>query len=181
MSLKHNLFKKIIHSPITSHLLDYITTEFQSIIPCENDLPTNITPLRTFIESVVNQSKTDTGTLVSTLSFARRLKKILRKSKGMECTRHRIFLASLIITHKNLHDHALKNKHWLPFCDMFTAHEVNLMEKQLLQLLDYDLRLNDFEEIQQDILRIYAREYLMDSLPSDSYLPTLPFLIPSIL
>lgn len=53
----------------------------------------------------------------------------------MECTHHRIFLATLIITTKYLHDTALKNKYWVAYAGMFTANEINLMEKQLLQLL----------------------------------------------
>ena len=53
----------------------------------------------------------------------------------MECTRHRIFLATIIITTKYLHDSAIKNKYWVTYAEMFTAHEINLMEKQLLQLL----------------------------------------------
>ncbi|KAI9262764.1 hypothetical protein BY458DRAFT_514937 [Sporodiniella umbellata] len=173
---------QIMDRPVTSHLLDYVTIEFQSIIPCvESSHSTEMIPLRRFIESMVRQSKTSTGTLISTLSYARRLKKQLsRTSRGIECTLHRIFLASLIITHKYLHDHALKNKYWLVYADMFTAHEINLMEKQLLQLLDYNLTLEGLEDIEQDIVRMYyTREYRVDPMPS--CLPSLPPLIPSIL
>ncbi|CEI90582.1 hypothetical protein RMCBS344292_04903 [Rhizopus microsporus] len=153
------LFDKIIRKPISSYLLDYVTIEFQSILPCiKEDYFTNnnklssinnhsslpspplsidkVIPLRSFIESIVTKSHTDTGTLISSLSYARRLKKRLsRTSKGMECTHHRIFLATLIITTKYLHDTALKNKYWVAYAGMFTANEINLMEKQLLQLL----------------------------------------------
>lgn len=53
----------------------------------------------------------------------------------MECTHHRIFLATLIIASKYIHDTALKNKYWVSYAQMFSATEINLMEKQLLQLL----------------------------------------------
>lgn len=53
----------------------------------------------------------------------------------MECTHHRIFLATLIIASKYIHDSALKNKYWVGYAQMFSASEINLMEKQLLQLL----------------------------------------------
>jgi hypothetical protein len=53
----------------------------------------------------------------------------------MECTQHRIFLATLIIASKYIHDSALKNKYWVTYAQLFSACEINLMEKQLLQLL----------------------------------------------
>jgi hypothetical protein len=81
----------------------------------------------------------------------------------MECTRHRIFLATIIITTKYLHDSAIKNKYWVTYAEMFTAHEINLMEKQLLQLLDYNLEINDFDTIMDYIIQIYTKEYLYNS------------------
>ncbi|KAG0764602.1 hypothetical protein G6F62_002415 [Rhizopus arrhizus] len=166
---------------------DYITIQFESIIPCVSEdyfsakkktqsphqlLPSppltssdsTIIPLRSFIESIVTKSNTSTGTLISTLSYAKRLKNLLsRTSKGMECTRHRIFLATIIITTKYLHDSAIKNKYWVTYAEMFTAHEINLMEKQLLQLLDYNLEINDFDTIMDYIIQIYTKEYLYNS------------------
>jgi hypothetical protein len=67
----------------------------------------------------------------------------------MRCTVHRIFLASLILAAKNLNDSSPKNKHWARYSAVrgyenfgFSITEVNLMEKQLLFLLDWDLRIN---------------------------------------
>ncbi|CAO3700676.1 hypothetical protein CU097_009485 [Rhizopus azygosporus] len=202
------LFDKIIRKPISSYLLDYVTIEFQSILPCiKEDYFTNnnklssinnhsslpspplsidkVIPLRSFIESIVTKSHTDTGTLISSLSYARRLKKRLsRTSKGMECTHHRIFLATLIITTKYLHDTALKNKYWVAYAGMFTANEINLMEKQLLQLLNYDLEIDDFYSIMEDIAHIYTKEYHKNTnAKAISYSPPWdsPLLVSSIL
>ncbi|CEG71084.1 hypothetical protein RMATCC62417_06872 [Rhizopus microsporus] len=202
------LFDKIIRKPISSYLLDYVTIEFQSILPCiKEDYFTNnnklssinnhsslpspplsidkVIPLRSFIESIVTKSHTDTGTLISSLSYARRLKKRLsRTSKGMECTHHRIFLATLIITTKYLHDTALKNKYWVAYAGMFTANEINLMEKQLLQLLNYDLEIDDFYSIMEDIVHIYTKEYHKNTnTKAISYSPPWdpPLLVSSIL
>lgn len=103
--------------------------------PPNNSISQSV-PLRSYIESVVEKSRIDTGTLLTSLSYARRLKsKLASTSKGMECTHHRIFLATLIIASKYIHDTALKNKYWVTYAQMFSASEINLMEKQLLQLL----------------------------------------------
>lgn len=61
----------------------------------------------------------------------------------MECTHHRIFLATLIIAYKYTHDAAIKNKYWVSYSlNLFSNTEVNLMEKQLLQLLEYKLEIH---------------------------------------
>jgi hypothetical protein len=66
---------------------------------------------------------------------------------GMACTRHRVFLAALICAAKYLNDSSPKNKHWQKYCTHFSLPEVNLMEKQLLYLLNYDLRAEEHEMI----------------------------------
>jgi G1/S-specific cyclin PLC1 len=101
---------------------------------------------------------------MTSLVYLDRLKaKLPAVAKGMRCTVHRIFLASLILAAKNLNDSSPKNKHWARYTSVrgfsdfcFSITEVNLMEKQMLFLLDWDLRIR----------------------PEDLYLHLEPFLAP---
>ena len=150
-------FNTAIHSPVTSDLLTHVSQQAARVIPCHpparpasavyNDDSTFVPesanpqawppPLRTFISVVVKRSAVRAGTLFATLVFLERLQKRLETvARGMPCTCHRIFLATLIVTSKTLHDASPKNKHWAKYAMWcFSLSEINLMEKQLLSIL----------------------------------------------
>ncbi|KAF2277087.1 cyclin [Westerdykella ornata] len=159
-----------IQLPVSQDMITYLAQKASEVIRCEPSLNKNLPPtppasppqhatqyrepalpsVEEFITSLVERSHVQVPTLMTSLIYLSRLKARLPPvAKGMRCTVHRIFLASLILAAKNLNDSSPKNKHWARYSAVrgydnfgFSITEVNLMEKQLLYLLDWDLRIN---------------------------------------
>ena len=165
---------QFIMQPVTPDMVSYLAQQATSVIRCEprrpqtnkrlpptppstpphdadSSLQSNLPSLEEFIQSLVDKSRVQVPTLMSSLVYLSRLQQRLPPvAKGMRCTVHRIFLASLILAAKNLNDSSPKNKHWARYSSVkgydgfgFSITEVNLMEKQLLFLLDWDLRITN--------------------------------------
>jgi G1/S-specific cyclin PLC1 len=177
--------EQFVHMAVSRDMISYLAQKAHAVIKCEavpanTQLPPtpprtpphsegsqsaedkSLPSLETFITSLVERSHVQVPTLMSSLVYLARLqKKLPPVAKGMRCTVHRIFLASLILAAKNLNDSSPKNKHWARYTSVreyenfgFSVTEVNLMEKQLLFLLDWDLN------IKQDDLFTHFEPFL---------------------
>jgi hypothetical protein len=171
--------EQFVYQPVGRDMISYLADAAQAVIACDSNLmppapvdARNLPPtpprspeprtvrsedgglptLEEFITQLVVSSNVQVPTLMSTLVYLGRLKsKLQPMARGLRCTTHRIFLASLILAAKYLNDSSPKNKHWANYSNIntemynfgFSRTEVNLMEKQLLFLLEWDLRITE--------------------------------------
>lgn len=148
--------------PVSPEMVQFLVATTSSIIQVKQPKPqyasvglasasVMVAPARTllahFIKNLIRYSNVQTPTLMATLVYLNKLRNLLpANAVGMETTRHRIFLAALILSAKLLNDLSPLNKHWTKYTDgLLTNDEVNMAERELIGLLKWNVVVRDEE------------------------------------
>ncbi|CCH59659.1 hypothetical protein TBLA_0B08440 [Henningerozyma blattae CBS 6284] len=142
----------LMNSPVSKGMITHLTNITLKVLPisnCSSESGLNIPSLQTFITRLVNYTNVPSGTLLTTAVYLNRLKQLLpAEASGIQSTRHRIFLACLILSAKYNNDSSPLNIHWMNHTnDLFCLNDINLMERQLLKLLNWDLSITEHDLI----------------------------------
>lgn len=144
-----------LNGPITHDMIHKLVVATLQVIPCKdtksqtytttNNTVKQLPSLMTFLTKLIKYTNVYTGTLMATLVYLQKLKnKLPQNAQGLPCTRHRILLSCLILSSKFHNDSSPKNKHWAKYTDgLFNVKDINLMERQLIYLLNWDIRVEN--------------------------------------
>lgn len=151
-----------IKSLVTQDMIHKLVVATLQVLPCEQDTKVatitgangkvrSLPSLMTFLTKLVRYTNVYAGTLMATLVYLNRLKNRLPKNaQGLPCTRHRILLSCLILSSKFHNDCSPKNIHWAKYTDgLFSVQDINLMERQLSFLLNWDLKVTNEQMVDQ--------------------------------
>lgn len=164
-SLDLNALNIFVKSPVSQDMIHKLVVTTLQVLPCQEDKNYPSPPsspnksskekplpsLMTFLTKLIRYTNVYTGTLMATMVYLNRLKlKLPKNAQGLPCTRHRILLSCLILSSKYHNDSSPKNVYWAKYTDgLFNVKDINLMERQLIYLLNWDLRVSNAEMIQQ--------------------------------
>lgn len=190
--MEHRL-NHFINQPVTDSFLDHVATQASTVINCRTSPMPDIPTLNEFVKLLARRSCP--GTLLATLVLLDRFKQAMaqRDLCGGPDTCHRIFLSTLVITSKCIHDVCRKNKRWTEFHVIrrhFSTREITLMERQLLQylvtyayihkrtlllmIMKKDFRVVIREQDLNDVFSLYLQSQKQTTKCSDDYIDKPP-------
>lgn len=190
--------KLFLSQPVNHEMLDRIVKDTLQVIPIKNS-DMKLPSLKIFLVRLVAKSNIQPATLMATLCYLKTLKrKLPQNAQGLPCTRHRILLSCIIISSKFHNDSSPKNINWVKYSgNLFSLKDVNLMEKQFLFLLNYQVKVSTqelcstlskfLEPIKQKLIEVkrmeqfirnerckYSERRLSDSEASSILVPSSP-------
>lgn len=171
MSQDRKALNLLLNSPVTDSVISHLIKRTVGLFPKRsapktrqrwNDIQ-RLPKLKQFVNKVVRFSNATTPTLLMTSCYLSKLGKILpQDSVCLPSTFHRLFLSCLIISFKFNNDSCPTFKDWVEYTDnLFTLEDLSVMERQMLQIFDYNLKVSEsfmqtdlyllVEPIKQDI------------------------------
>lgn len=93
-----------------------------------------------FLAYIMQRTRINTICLTTAFFYLNRLKRMQPRCKGSPGSGHCLFLVAIMIACKYLHDDTFDNSAWATVsCGLLTLEQINLMEKDVLGLLKFNL------------------------------------------
>lgn len=147
--INSDVLKKFLKKNVSNEMINFLVEKTNNIIKIKRTPDTKIIELKNFIKILVISSNVQTPTLMSTAVFLDKLRAIIPSNvRGIESTRHRMFLGCLILSAKSLNDSSPLNKHWAAYSrGLLTLKEINTIERELLSYFKWNIRISSSEII----------------------------------
>jgi hypothetical protein len=117
--------------------------------PSPSDTFANRITLPLFLQNIMNRTKITTNTLVTSFFYLYRLKQFHPRCQGSQGSGHRLFMAATILASKYMCDDTFDNTAWATVSSgIFKLDEINSMEKEFLEILNFNLFIRSEEWLQ---------------------------------
>ncbi|KAJ3914970.1 hypothetical protein F5877DRAFT_49472, partial [Lentinula edodes] len=98
-----------------------------------------------FIKTVIQRGEVTTSAALLSLLYIRRAKDAINVTKDSVDVDVRIFLGAIIVASKFLNDVVMRNWQWSACTGLFTVKSINTIERQFLDILDWNLTFTQAE------------------------------------
>ncbi|KAJ4001281.1 hypothetical protein F5050DRAFT_1803364 [Lentinula boryana] len=152
-----------ISKPVIDYIVDYVSHILGQSVDHSVDQPITLFPMTrgrsqsrrqprpagpasdvtTFVKRVLRKSRATMAEVLATLAYVNRARPYLQVSSDSKYPFERVFLGALIVASKFLNDSCLSNMYWAQCTRLFGKHDVGRIEREFLEVLDWELRLTE--------------------------------------
>jgi len=152
----------LVYKSISKLVLDHIIALTIDVVdsgltnpPPKRDVSTSCTPLdanfRQFVKMVIYRAQVEVPMVLTTAVYINRAKSVLCIARP-EWAYERVFLGALIVASKYHNDSSLKNSDWSAVSGIFSPRDVSRVEREMLDVLAYELRVGEAEILDHGLL-----------------------------
>ncbi|KAF9789568.1 hypothetical protein BJ322DRAFT_1042985 [Thelephora terrestris] len=156
LRVNRNLVEHIVHETIDT-VNKAIESPSSSRGRCKTRHP-KANDFAEFAANVIGRAEVPIAVLLVTLVYINRSRPHL-SVEAEEWALHRVFLGALILASKFTNDSTLQNVHWAIATGIFGKRDVGRIEREFLEVLDWDLTVSESEiaNLYPSIIALYPR------------------------
>ncbi|KAF7364056.1 Cyclin N-terminal domain-containing protein [Mycena sanguinolenta] len=133
---------QLIDIKLDKHVLDYLVDAVAETLVAAPPTPPYLQKFTTFASTVISRAEVSVATLLVSLVYISRARPHLSIALE-EWALERVFLGALIIASKYTNDSTLKNVHWALCTGVFGKRDIGRIEREFLDVLDWELGVDE--------------------------------------